>query len=88
MNTKLLADSETANKLVNGASGPPLGPLQCFTMLASSGAVLTMTARFGRSPAREAAYRLHARRSSGELSATGSTGIRSSSFARTDGRPK
>jgi len=39
----------------------PVGLLERFTALSGSGAVLMMTARFGRSPVREAAYRFHTR---------------------------
>jgi hypothetical protein len=38
------------------------GPLERFATLAGGGAVLMTTARFGRSPVRQAAYRLLARR--------------------------
>jgi hypothetical protein len=54
MRLKNLADPGLACK--------PPGPLERFAALAGSGAVLLMTGRFGRSPAREAAYRLRARR--------------------------
>jgi hypothetical protein len=54
MTLRYLADSESARK--------PPGPLEHFAALARGGPVLAMTARFGRSLVRNAAYRLCARR--------------------------
>jgi hypothetical protein len=42
-------------------SGRPPGPFDRLATLAGGGAVLMMTARFGRSPVREVAYRIRAR---------------------------
>jgi hypothetical protein len=66
MNMKNLADPESAGKPVHpdGAAGGERAPglLARFAALADGGPVLMMTGRFGRSPVREAAYRLQARR--------------------------
>jgi hypothetical protein len=43
-------------------TGSRRGPLERFAALTGEGAVLMMTARFGCSPVRQAAYRLHAKR--------------------------
>jgi hypothetical protein len=58
MSLKCLTDSELACKPVHRS----LSPLERFASLARSGAVLMTTARFGRSPMRDAAYRLRALR--------------------------
>ena len=64
MSSKCLADPESACKPARpdrtAAPERPRGPLARFATLAGSGAVLMMTARFGRSPVREAAYRFRA----------------------------
>jgi hypothetical protein len=65
MGVKNLADPESACKPVRperatGADRAP-GPLARFSTLAGSGPVLMTTARFGRSPVRNAAYRLRER---------------------------
>ena len=64
MSMKDLAGSESARKPVppGRAASLSLGPLARFAPHAGSGPVLMMTARFGRSPARKAAYRLRASR--------------------------
>jgi hypothetical protein len=62
MNPKPVADSESACKPVNRSSGRLPGPLKRFATLAGGGAVLMTTARFGRSPVRDAAYRFRAQR--------------------------
>jgi hypothetical protein len=61
-----VADPKSAGKPVQpdraaGAERTP-GPLARFAALAGNGPVLMMTARFGRSPVRQAAYRLRAQR--------------------------
>ena len=66
MSRKNVADPESACKpvrpgRVGGLERAP-GPLARFAKLAGSGPVLMTTARFGRSPARNAAYRLRERR--------------------------
>ena len=66
MSWKYLADPEWACKPVQpdqaaGSERAP-GPLARFATLAGGGPVLMTTARFGRSPVREAAYRLRERR--------------------------
>jgi hypothetical protein len=66
MSRKNLADPESACKLVQpsqaaGSERAP-GALAHFTALAGGGPVLMTTARFGRSPVRNVAYRLRARR--------------------------
>jgi hypothetical protein len=53
MSLKYLAGSEFARKR--------RGPLERFATLAGAGPVLLMTARFGRSPVRDAAYRFRAK---------------------------
>lgn len=58
MSLKYLTDSEPACKPAHRSSSP----LERFATLASGGAVLMMTARFGRSPVRAAAYRLRTQR--------------------------
>jgi len=64
MTRNCLTDSQWAYKPVQpdgaAASGRPRGPLARLATLAGGGAVLMMTARFGRSPVRDAAYRLRA----------------------------
>jgi hypothetical protein len=45
-----------------GSGRPPGPPLERFAALAGGGPVLLMTARFGRSPVRDAAYRFRAQR--------------------------
>jgi hypothetical protein len=62
MNQELITHCESTCKSVDRGAGRLLGPLERFANIASGGAVLMMTARFGRSPVREAAYRLCARR--------------------------
>jgi hypothetical protein len=66
MNRKNLADPESACKPVQpgqaAASERAPGALERFAKLAGGGPVLMTTARFGRSPVRNAAYRLRARR--------------------------
>jgi hypothetical protein len=63
---RYLADPELACKPVQlklaARSGKPLGALARFAMLAGGGPVLMTTAQFGRSPVRDAAYRLRDRR--------------------------
>jgi len=66
MSMKNLADPESTGKPVRpgwaaGLERTP-GPLARFATLAAGGPVLMMTARFGRSPVRDAAYRLRERR--------------------------
>jgi hypothetical protein len=66
MSRKNLADPESVCKPVQfgkdaGSEQPP-GPLADFAALAGGGPVLMTTARFGRSPVRNVAYRLRARR--------------------------
>ncbi len=65
MNLKCLADSVSACKPVRSSRAAGLerapGPLERFATLAG-GPVLMTAAQFGRSPVREAAYRLRARR--------------------------
>ncbi len=65
MNTQYLTDPECEYKPVQPvqAAGPgrPLGPFARFATLAGGGSVLMTTARFGRSPVRDAAYRLRDR---------------------------
>ena len=66
MSRKNLADPESACKPVQpgraaGSERAP-GPLARFATLAGGGPVLMTTARFGRSPVRDAAYRLRERR--------------------------
>jgi hypothetical protein len=66
MSRKNLADPESACKpvrpgRVGGLERAP-GPLARFATLAGGGPVLMTTARFGRSPVRNAAYRLRERR--------------------------
>ena len=65
MSTKNLAFPESARKPVHGqAAGSERapGPLARFAKLAGGGPVLMSTAQFGRSPVRQAAYRLRERR--------------------------
>ena len=66
MSKKYLTDPELACKPVQpdraAGSGRPQGPLARFATLAGGGPVLMTTARFGRSPVRDAAYRLRDRR--------------------------
>jgi hypothetical protein len=66
MNRTYLTDPRCACKPVHpdraAGSGRPQGPLARFTTLAGDGPVLMTTARFGRSPVRDAAYRLRERR--------------------------
>jgi hypothetical protein len=63
MSRKNLAAPESVCKPVQpGRSERAPGPLARFAALASGGPVLMTTARFGRSPVRNAAYRLRARR--------------------------
>lgn len=59
--TKCAADSQSACKPAHRSSDRQPSPFERFAGLATGGAVLMMTACFGRSPVREAAYRLHAR---------------------------
>ena len=66
MSMKNLADPESTCKPVQpgqaaGSERAP-GPLARFATLAGGGPVLMTTARFGRSPVRNAAYRLRERR--------------------------
>lgn len=56
MSSDCLADVESACKAARRVSA-----LERFTTLAAGGAVLVTTARFGRSPVRDAAYRLRTR---------------------------
>jgi hypothetical protein len=66
MSMKNLADPESARKPVQpgqaAGSERALGPLARFAALAGGGPVLMTTAQFGRSPVRNAAYRLRERR--------------------------
>jgi hypothetical protein len=66
MSMKNLADPESTGKPVQpgrpAGSGRPPGPLARFAMPAGGGPMLMTTARFGRSPVRDAAYRLRERR--------------------------
>lgn len=66
MSAKNLADPESARKPVQPgkAAGSERAPssLERFAKLAAGGAVLMTTAQFGRSPVRQAAYRLRERR--------------------------
>ena len=66
MNSKCVADPQCTSKPVRpsqtAGSGRGQGPLARFTALAGGGPVLMMTAQFGRSPVRGAAYRLRDRR--------------------------
>jgi hypothetical protein len=66
MSSKCLTDPERACKPVQpdrtAGSGRAQGPLARFTTLARGGPVLMTTAQFGRSPVRDAAYRLRERR--------------------------
>ena len=57
MCVKYVADAEAACKTARRCS-----TLERFTTLSGGGPVLMMTARFGRSPVRDAAYRLRAQR--------------------------
>jgi hypothetical protein len=57
MNENRLGNSQSACKSVQRS-----GAFARFAALARGGPVLMMTARFGRSPVRDAAYRLHERR--------------------------
>src|SRR5439155_10737661 len=54
-------DAESACKAVHRRDRSA-GPLERFAAFAGGGAVLMFTAQFGRSPVRNAAYRLRARR--------------------------
>jgi hypothetical protein len=60
---KNLADSESARKPAPTNRAAPWGPLARLAALAGGDPVLMTTARFGRSPVRDAAYRLRAWRS-------------------------
>jgi hypothetical protein len=66
MSKKCLTDPQCACKPVHpdraAGSGRPQGPLARFATLAGGGPVLITTAQFGRSPVRDAAYRLRDRR--------------------------
>jgi hypothetical protein len=66
MSMKNLADPESTGKPVQpdraAVSGRRPGPLARFATLAGCGPVLMTTARFGRSPVRDAAYRFRAQR--------------------------
>jgi hypothetical protein len=61
MSWKNLADPESACNLVQPSSERAPGLLARFAALADGGPVLMTTARFGRSPVRNVAYRLRAR---------------------------